>query len=275
MDDKSFTVRVSRKWLRIAMIVGVTTLVVAPLTAIASHSFTDVPNSNTFHADIEWLKNADVTKGCNPPANTLYCPSDNVTRGQMAAFMRRFAKYINAEDGTPAQADNANTLAGSNPSFYERPIAMNTGSIFDGTQAGQNGEIARVTLVAPASGNIIVEHTSSWVESGTYVVVVWAEPFNSGSVCDSRLDGDAIAGTWTVESVESAVDDVASASGAGHVAVSAGTNRYSLCLETFEGTSLNADWSVQAAWYPGGASNVAGASSSGTPSLPDEGVLAP
>lgn len=48
--------------------------------------------SNIFHDDIAWLADADVTRGCNPPANTEFCPSDEVTREQMAAFMRRLAE---------------------------------------------------------------------------------------------------------------------------------------------------------------------------------------
>lgn len=123
MDDKSFNIRVPKKWARVALIVTVTALVVAPLTAIASHSFTDVADSNTFHADIAWLADAEVTKGCNPPANTLYCPGDNVTRGQMAAFMRRFAQYIDAEDGTPAVANLAETV--KNGAVGTNQIALN------------------------------------------------------------------------------------------------------------------------------------------------------
>lgn len=46
-------------------------------------------DGNTFEADIDKLATAGVTKGCNPPANTEYCPSDFVTRGQMAAFLHR------------------------------------------------------------------------------------------------------------------------------------------------------------------------------------------
>jgi hypothetical protein len=51
--------------------------------------FADVPASNTFHADIVKLGTAGITKGCNPPDNTDYCPADAVTRGQMAAFLHR------------------------------------------------------------------------------------------------------------------------------------------------------------------------------------------
>jgi parallel beta-helix repeat protein len=50
--------------------------------------FTD-DDGNTFEADIDKLGTAGVTKGCNPPTNDRYCPNDYVTRGQMAAFLRR------------------------------------------------------------------------------------------------------------------------------------------------------------------------------------------
>jgi hypothetical protein len=63
-----------------------------PLTVVAAHTFDDVPDSNEFHGSITWLHDNGVTVGCNPPDNTLFCPSDNVTREQMASFMRRFAQ---------------------------------------------------------------------------------------------------------------------------------------------------------------------------------------
>lgn len=46
-------------------------------------------DGNTFEDDIDKLATAGVTVGCNPPTNTEYCPNDVVTRGQMAAFLRR------------------------------------------------------------------------------------------------------------------------------------------------------------------------------------------
>jgi hypothetical protein len=52
------------------------------------HDFTD-DNGNTFEMDTTWLYQEGITKGCNPPDNTEYCPNDYVTRGQMAAFLRR------------------------------------------------------------------------------------------------------------------------------------------------------------------------------------------
>ena len=61
------------------------------LTASAAHTFTDVPDEHTFHDDIEWMRDADITRGCNPPANTLFCPNEFATRGELSAFFHRFA----------------------------------------------------------------------------------------------------------------------------------------------------------------------------------------
>ena len=51
-------------------------------------SFEDTVDS-PFVADIEWLAAEGITKGCNPSANTRFCPNESVTRGQMAAFLHR------------------------------------------------------------------------------------------------------------------------------------------------------------------------------------------
>ena len=46
-------------------------------------------NGNIFENAIDKLRVAGVTQGCNPPTNNKFCPNDNVTRGQMAAFLTR------------------------------------------------------------------------------------------------------------------------------------------------------------------------------------------
>jgi hypothetical protein len=51
-------------------------------------NFIDTAGSN-FAADIAWLASTGITKGCNPPSNTRFCPDSIVTRGQMAAFLHR------------------------------------------------------------------------------------------------------------------------------------------------------------------------------------------
>jgi len=60
-------------------------------------TFADDDNS-VFLSDIEWLAAEDITKGCNPPYNTLFCPTQVVTRGQMAAFLSRALGYTDSPD---------------------------------------------------------------------------------------------------------------------------------------------------------------------------------
>ncbi len=80
--------------LRGLVAVGVIALLMVPVGVWAADQFTDVPDTHVFHSDIGWLADNGITLGCNPPTNDHYCPSDNVTRGQMAAFLHRSAPVI-------------------------------------------------------------------------------------------------------------------------------------------------------------------------------------
>lgn len=57
--------------------------------------FTD-DDASIFEADIEWLAESGVTRGCG---DTKFCPESSVTRGQMAAFLVR---ALNLTDIDPA-----------------------------------------------------------------------------------------------------------------------------------------------------------------------------
>ncbi|MGH8945784.1 MAG: S-layer homology domain-containing protein, partial [Acidimicrobiia bacterium] len=59
------------------------------LTDNARSGFDDVSPRSTFASDIGRLATAEITKGCNPPANDHFCPAGVVTRGQLAAFLHR------------------------------------------------------------------------------------------------------------------------------------------------------------------------------------------
>jgi hypothetical protein len=72
-------------------------LLVAPVAVYASHIFSDVPTSNTFHGSISALYGSRITGGCG---GGKYCPNSAVTRGQMAAFLvRGLGRMASAEDG--------------------------------------------------------------------------------------------------------------------------------------------------------------------------------
>ena len=70
---------------------------------------TDI-NSSIFVNDIVWLANEGITKGCNPPTNDQYCPNDNVTRGQMAAFLVRFLGLTDDGGGNLFTDDNGSVF---------------------------------------------------------------------------------------------------------------------------------------------------------------------
>jgi hypothetical protein len=75
------------------------------------NSFAD-DDESIFENDIAKLAAAGITRGCNPPANTMFCPTSKVTRGQMAAFLTRALgltdRLVNAfgdDDGSVFEGD--------------------------------------------------------------------------------------------------------------------------------------------------------------------------
>jgi hypothetical protein len=46
-------------------------------------------DGNVHEGSIEAIAADGITRGCNPPVNDRYCPTNSVTRGQMAAFLVR------------------------------------------------------------------------------------------------------------------------------------------------------------------------------------------
>lgn len=109
---------------RLALITLVLALVVPAGIVVAGggQTFTDVPPSNPFFADIEALVDAEVTRGCTL---TLYCPKNNVTREQMAAFMNRLGAL---GAGTTPRV-NADRLDGRHASDLVRVASISSTSL--------------------------------------------------------------------------------------------------------------------------------------------------
>jgi hypothetical protein len=82
--------RPTRRGLRLVFVIALVTagLVSTTPVALAGGTFTD-DDGNIHEPYIEVLASTGITRGCNPPANTRYCPDRTVTRGQMAAFLQR------------------------------------------------------------------------------------------------------------------------------------------------------------------------------------------
>jgi glucose/arabinose dehydrogenase len=99
-------------------------IVSLPLAAAAQlppgGTFSD-DDGNTHEADIEAIAAEGITKGCNPPFNDLYCPDDTVTRGQMAAFIRR-ALDLPSTDTDHFDDDSGSTFEADINAIAERGI---------------------------------------------------------------------------------------------------------------------------------------------------------
>jgi hypothetical protein len=223
MDHQSFYIRVPKKWVRLAMLLGVAALITAPLTAVATHAFEDVSTSNTFHDDIAWLKAAGVTKGCNPPANTQYCPDDNVTRGQMSAFMRRLAEN---------QVVDAGALEGYSADGLGATAAFNSNEGPDST-AGSRTISAEIT--APAPGVLVMNGS----------MLTFAEFGDDTTTCWLEVNQEKVHGSETHTTQEQTADNGCTATGA--QVVDAGT--YTVDLEA-SGPDWYWDENVWVMWIP-------------------------
>jgi len=257
MDDKSFNIRVPKKWARTGLIALVLAVIAAPLTALAAHQFTDVPDSNIFHADISWMADAGVTLGCNA-AHTQYCPGDSVSRGQMAAFMHRLA--VN-------QVVDAGELDGADSTAYR---AVSSGANCDQTAPNDcpvGGTLATLTIDAPAAGIVTLNYQISMLElnSGQVTVQAWA---NADDTCDWFLIPlDSLLGSLSVAGYADLTGTLFhSISGTTNISVAAGTSTHSVCAAIIGAEANYA--SIDAVWTPEG-TGISAASADEVMTFPD------
>jgi hypothetical protein len=83
----------NRSWSVALVVVGLVTLVVMGVGVALAElppggTFID-DDGNIHEGNIEAIAAEGITKGCNPQVNNKYCPDKSLTRGQMAAFVRR------------------------------------------------------------------------------------------------------------------------------------------------------------------------------------------
>jgi hypothetical protein len=133
--------------------------------------FLDVPSSHLFVTEVEWLAEAGITRGCNPPNNTLFCPSETVTRGQMAAFLNR-ALVLPPGATSPFSDDDVSTFesdiaaiaaagitAGCNPPANTRYCPDRAV-----TRAQMAAFLVRALSLSPGSAGVFIDDDGSVFE---------------------------------------------------------------------------------------------------------------
>jgi subtilisin family serine protease len=144
----------------------------ALLGSTCNPPFFDIPCDHWAINYISAVKDAGITKGCNPPQNDRFCPEDVVTRAQMAAFI------IRAIEGEPTSY-NANPYFADVPPTHwafkyvqrvrERGIAQGyAGTNLYGPEDNVTREqLAKMLIMALVSRGKITEPPSDYCASGS------------------------------------------------------------------------------------------------------------
>ena len=157
-------------------------------------------DGNIHEGNIEAIAAEGVTRGCNPPDNTWFCPGEAVTRGQMAAFLTR------ALDLEPASDDR---FADDEESIFEEDInTLAAAGITRGCNPPDNDEfcpddfVTRGQMAAflvrafgytdPGRGNLFQDDDNSIFEDdidrlGTAGVTKGCNPPDNDWFCPSAL----------------------------------------------------------------------------------------
>lgn len=67
-------------------------------------------DSSIFEGDIDRIAEAGITLGCNPPANTRFCPNRGITRAEMATLLARAFPELMPEDAPDAFTDDNSSV---------------------------------------------------------------------------------------------------------------------------------------------------------------------
>jgi hypothetical protein len=213
--------------IKLLVVMSLIIVAIVPVAAFGATSlFVDVPDDSPFVNDINWMKANGVTKGCNPPTNTMYCPKNNVTREQMAAFMKRLAinKVVDAKTAVTANsAANADKLDGMDSTAFKSVAA--SASMAPTNVGNPPTVLGSVTGfdVPVAGGGILASAAVTVLGSGPQFGFFWIEIDGTGT-CDPTVIPVPGMAVW--ESLDDPFDSVPVQASA---AVSAGSHRVDLC----------------------------------------------
>lgn len=173
------------------------------LPSTNSDFFTD-DDFSTFEEDIDAIAAAGITKGCNPPDNSLFCPSRSVTRGEMAAFLRRALDLPSVVQKIPIDGSSAMSCAKDGETceltvdvVAGRPYQVQEGIfLVDPATSGEEAEFSSsnttFTLIANGSELTLSElapHTGGGVTARYWTRQVSFEPGTHALIGRWRWDG--------------------------------------------------------------------------------------
>ncbi len=174
----------------------------------ASNQFSDVGDGSAFCVAIAWLADEGVTTGY--PDGT-FGPSDGLTRGQMAAFLYRYAGEPDPADDAPSFTDVAADSTFSTPIAWLAGEGVTTGypdgtfGPSDGLTRGQMAAFLYRYAGEPYStgsidGFVGLDLTRD-LDAGTFSFSLVEDAADYDSVVDQFVQFDPTAGTVLVEDV--------------------------------------------------------------------------
>ncbi len=169
-------------WRRLLLLLPLMVLLaLVPVSIRAANPFNDLTGS-VHDPNIDLIYNAGLTTGCVP--NVSYCPTNNVTREQMASFLARTAglgtnpPIVNAKTAqtatnattatTATTAANATTVGGYAPNALIRAAQATSTYTRDTNEftvlsvfnsATPLNPVASVSIAAPGAGFVVVNAT--------------------------------------------------------------------------------------------------------------------
>ncbi len=182
--------RLPRRFLPLALVALL--VVLTPLATFAA-GFTDLNTGSPHNDNIAAIAAVGITKGCNPPDYTQYCPNGLVTREEMASFLARTAglgsnpPVVNAKtaqtvpDGTvtAAKLSNSGATPGQVLTATNAGVAWQTAPSSAATAATLGVHVGAVNPDGTSQGG---GFSSTRTGSGSYTIVFPAGSFPPSSV---------------------------------------------------------------------------------------------
>ncbi len=206
---------------RVLVVLLLVVAVLAPVAVIAAGGHFVDDETSIFENDINWMADNGITQGCNPPTNDRYCPNDNVTRGQMAAFMARLSRneVVDAADSVK--------LDGKAAGSYQNPLAANDVSFgllpaFDNS----NQPRAMITIDAPTAGFLLINASGSVYDPDSQAQVYFWLQVDDTECKNSSPHTDSVAYGWATAPNGGGRQGIALT---GAASVDAGSHTVTLC----------------------------------------------